>query len=226
MNTCMKVPPRDRRKDPPTERRVGLAGRADSVRLLRPDPARDVDLPGSEVAAYRYRLGSHSLVLASFGTSWRRRAAVRRAPAEFALAVEGPWIVFGYRFGEGTPWSWAVPYNWHFGPSRRVVPAAVAPTPETYSRLWATLWISHVDVAEGRDRVLRAVALRPEFAHVLHGVLRDQSLRPFRAADAARALGRLRRMTRGSGLRVYARTRCAAASGYATGDVQGACGLG
>ena len=121
----------------------------------------------------------------------RHEAAVGRAEAEFALVVEGPLLVFGSRFGDALPWSWAAPYNWHFAPpAERVVPAAVPLTPETYARLWATLWITLVDTATGRARIGRAVALRPEFTHALHGVLREQAMRPFQVAAADRALDR------------------------------------
>ena len=73
-----------------------------------------------------------------------------RAEAEFALVVEGPLLVFGFRFGDAMPWTWAAPYNWHFAPpAERVVPAAVDLTPDSYARLWATLWITLVDAATG-----------------------------------------------------------------------------
>ena len=142
-------------------------------------------------------------------------AAVGRAEAEFALVVEGPLLVFGSRFGDTLPWSWAAPYNWHFAPpAERVVPAAVPLTPETYARLWATLWITLVDTATGRDRIGRAVALRPEFTHALHGVLREQAMRPFQVAAADRALDGLRCATDPLELRARVRTRCAAVSDH------------
>ena len=72
------------------------------------------------------------------------------------------------------------------------MPAAVPLTPETYARLWATLWITLWDTATGRVRIGRAVALRPEFTHALHGVLREQAMRPFHVASAERALDGLR----------------------------------
>ena len=78
-------------------------------------PAR---IPWLEGADYQYRLGSHQLVLASCGVARRDEceAAVGRAEVEFALVVEGPLLVFGSRFGDTRPWSWASPYNWHFAP--------------------------------------------------------------------------------------------------------------
>jgi hypothetical protein len=169
--------------------------------------------PWLEEAEYQYRLGSHGLVLAPRGVTPRHEAAVGRAGAEFALVVEEPLFVLGYRFGDVMPWSWAAPYNWHFAPpAERVVPAAVPLTPETYARLWATLWITLVDAADGRVRVRRAVALRPEFTHALHGVLRAQALRPFQGAAADRALDRLRYAATPLSLRARVRIRCAAVS--------------
>ena len=171
--------------------------------------------PWLEGAEYQYRLGRHRLILALRGVPGHREAAVGRAEAEFALVVEGPLLVFGYRFGDATPWSWAAPYNWHFAPpAERVVPAAIDLTPESYARLWATLWITLVDIDDGRVRVCRAVALRPEFTHALHGVLREQALRPFRGAAADRALDGLRDSATPLALRARVRTRCAAVSDY------------
>ena len=94
------------------------------------------------------------------------------------------------------------------------MPAAIPLTPETYSRLWATLWITLVDEEGGRVRVRRAVALRPEFTRDQHGVLRAQALRPFRCAAADRALDRIR--DSGTSLldQARVRTKCAAVSDY------------
>jgi hypothetical protein len=177
--------------------------------------AREPDhIPWLEGAEYQYRLGCHGLVLAIRGETEHHETAVGRAEAEFALVVEGPLLVFGYRFGDAMSWSWAAPYNWHFAPPvERVMPAAIAPTPEADARLWATLWITLVDADAGRVRVRRAVALRPEFTHALHGVLRAQALRPFRGAAADRALDRLRYAATPLSLRARVRTKCAAVSG-------------
>ncbi len=170
-------------------------------------------IPWLEGAEYQYRLGSHGLVLATRGVTPHHEAAVGRAEAEFALVVEEPLFVLGYRFGDVMTWSWTAPYNWHFAPpTERVVPEAVRLTPETYARLWATLWITLVDADDGRVRVRRAVALRPEFTHALHGVLREQALRPFRGAAADRALDRLRYADTPLSLRALVRVRCAAVS--------------
>src|SRR6185312_5685886 len=176
-------------------------------------PARIPWLDGSE---YQYRLGGHQLILATCGVGGHHEAAVGHAEAEFALVVEGPLLVFGSRFGAALPWSWAAPYNWHFAPpAERVMPAAVPLTPETYSRLWATLWITLADTATGRDRIGRAVALRPTFTLALHGALREQAIRPFDATAADRALDGLQYAARPLELQTRAMTKSAAVSDHA-----------
>jgi hypothetical protein len=162
--------------------------------------------PGAE---YRYRRARHELVLAIDRVSLRQAAAVERGEACFALAVLGPLLVFSYRFGATIPWASAAPYNWHFAPApERVVPAAIPLTPETYARPWATLWITLVDADDGRTRAGRAVALRPEFAHALHGMLRTQALQPFHRADADQAFDRIRFATDPFTVNACAKTRC------------------
>jgi hypothetical protein len=175
-------------------------------------PAR---IPWLEGAYYQYRLGGHHLVLASCGVARcdECEVVVGRAEVECALVVEGPLLVLGSRLGDTRPWSWASPYNWHFAPpAERVVPAAVPLTPETYARLWATLWITLWDTATGRARMGRAVALRPEFTRALHGVLREQAMRPFHVASAERALDGLRFASAPLELRARVMTRSTAAS--------------
>jgi hypothetical protein len=172
-------------------------------------------MPGLVAAEYQYRLGTHRLVLSVSGATEQHEAAVGRAEAEFMLVVEGPLLVLGYRFGEGTPWSWTAPFNWHFtAAAERVAPAAIALTPETYARLWATLWITLVDTDDGRVCTCRAVVLRPEFTHALHGVLREQALRPFRGAIADGALSWLRSASTPRALMSRVRTKCAAVWDY------------
>jgi hypothetical protein len=173
-------------------------------------------IPWLEGAEYRYRHGRHGLILAIEGVTGSHEAAVGLAEAEFALIVEGPLLILGSRFGHAAAWSWSAPYNWHFAPTaERIVPAAIALTPESFSRLWATLWITLVDVGVGRVRVRRAVALHPGFTHALQGVLRAQALRPFRGEEADRAWDSLLDSSRPLSQRILARARCAAASDYA-----------
>jgi hypothetical protein len=172
-----------------------------------------VRIPWLEGADYQYRLGSHQLLLAIRGVTDRQEAAVGRDEAEFALVVEGPLLVFGCRFGVTLPWCWTTPYNWHFAPpAERVVPAAVPVTPETYARLWTTLWITLVDTATGRARIRRAVALRPAFTHALHGALRERAMRPFQVAAACRALDGLQCAACSLDVRACVMTKCAPVS--------------
>jgi hypothetical protein len=190
----------------------GNAGKSQDLLEWAHTPAR---IPWLEGAEYQYRLGRHQLILTTCGVASRHEAAIGRAEAEFALVIEGPLLVFGSRFGDTLPWSWAAPYNWHFAPpAERVVPAAVPLTPENYARLWATLWITLEDTATGRARIGRAVALRPEFTHALHGVLREQAMRPFQVAAADRALDRLQFGAGPLALRARVVTKCAAVSDH------------
>ncbi|SIO65877.1 hypothetical protein SAMN05444166_7870 [Singulisphaera sp. GP187] len=164
-------------------------------------------------AEYLFRLGRHRLALSTSGGAGRHERAVARAEAEFALVVEGPLFVIGARFGTAMPWAWARPYHWRFtAPTQRIVPASIALTPRNYARLWATLWITLVDDWTGRVRVRRAVALRPEFAHTLHGVLRAQALRPYQPSTVHRAGERLHEALPDLALRACVQTRCAAVS--------------
>jgi hypothetical protein len=71
-----------------------------------------------------------------------------------------------------------------------------------------------MDTTPGRPRIGRAVALRPEFTHALHGVLREQAVRPFQVAAAERALDRLQFAACPLELRACVRTRCAAVSDH------------
>src|SRR6185437_1133315 len=82
------------------------------------------------------------------------------------------------------------------------------------------LWVTVVDVADGSASVRRALALRPEFTHTLHGVLRAQALRPFSAGDADRALDRLRDADTPMWARACASTRCAAVSAHDGGGTR------
>ncbi len=199
------------------ERDPVLLAMGDALRFQEPTDWAPIPVrnPWLEGADYRYHLGSHQLIRAIRGVSASQEAAVGRAEAELALVVAGPLLVFGSRFGATEPWSWATPYNWHFvPPSGWVVPATVPLTPETYSRLWATLWITLVDTATGHARIGRAVALSPEFTHALHGALREQAMRPFDAASADRALDGLQIAASRLERRARVTTRCAAVSDH------------
>jgi hypothetical protein len=169
-----------------------------------------VRLPWFEKAEYRFRFGSHRLILGNQDLSARREAAVRTAEAEFALVVEGPLIVLGSRFGS-FPWVWASPYNWHFAlPAERTVPPRVPLTRASFARLWASLRIMSADSSDGKLRLLRAAALHPRFTHALHVELHEQAVRPFPVKAAGRALDNLTHAAESLESRIRVRSRSAA----------------
>jgi hypothetical protein len=159
------------------------------MKTRRPQQEREVGRVWSEGAHYVYRCGGHELILSRRGVSDRLVAEIERAAVEFALVVDGPWLVLCYRIGDSPLWSAASPFNWHAMPERgRVLPAEVELAPETYTRLWSTLWISLVDAEDGEVRARRAVALRPEFTAALNKAIRDQALEQFSGAVGDHAL--------------------------------------
>jgi hypothetical protein len=163
-----------------------------------------------EGAVYRCRRGGHDLILFARGIWPEFEADVARGEAEFALVVDDPLILLGYRFGKDAPWSFAAPFNWHLLPAaERVVPADVELSAESRSRLWSTLWVTLVDADTGLVRAQRAVALRPEFTRALHQALRDQADRPFSGAEGDRALARLGHADQDLLHLASHRTRCA-----------------
>jgi hypothetical protein len=178
---------------------------------MRPDREQGTPWPGG--ARYDYRRGAHELVLSSRGVDDRQAATIGRAEAEFALVVEGPLLVLGYRFGVSGPWSYTAPFNWHMVPrDERTVPAEVELSGATYSRLWATLRITLVDAESGAIRARRAVALRPEFTRALHATLRRQAREPFCGAVGDHALAWLHHSDVAPVARAVARARSAATS--------------
>jgi hypothetical protein len=167
---------------------------------------------------YRYRRGGHELIVSRRGVTERLVAVVEQAPADFALVVDGPWIVLCYRFGDASSWSVAPPFNWHMVPEKeRVVPAEVELSSETYSRLWSTLWIRLVDSESGAVRARRAVALRPEFTRALHEAIRSQAREPFSGAVADHSLAWLNHAVDGLVGRAVVTTRCNPSSGPGAG---------
>ncbi|MDB5349074.1 MAG: hypothetical protein JWN86_321 [Planctomycetota bacterium] len=133
----------------------------------------------SEAARYRYHRGGHELILVLRAGADSPAADVEPAGAEFALVVDGPWIVLYYRFSDSAPWSGTSPFNWHMtAEGDRVVPHDVDLTSARPSRIWSTLWISLVDPDSGEVHARRAVALRPEFTRALHHAIRAQALQP------------------------------------------------
>lgn len=169
--------------------------------------------PGPGGARYEYRRGAHRLELSFRDVDDHMVETIKQTDAEFALVVESPLLVLGYRFGDSASWSYTAPFNWHMVTrDERVVPAEVDLSDDTYSRLWATLWITLVDAGSGALRARRSVALRPEFTHALHTTLRQQAREPFCGAAGDHALAWLHHADVAPVARSLARTRCAAAS--------------
>lgn len=186
---------------------------------MNADPAvatapQDAPGPCPEGAHYRYRRGTHELRLALLGPADRQVDDVAHGEAEFALIVEGPLIVLGYRFGEAIPWSAAAPFHWDTLADRdRAIPGYVPLTPQSRSRLWSTLWITLFDATDGAVLARRAVALPPEFTAALHDALRSQASGPFRGAAGEHALAWLSHQGEPLPQRAARRARCAATRG-------------
>ncbi|MBX6315668.1 MAG: hypothetical protein IRY99_22550, partial [Isosphaeraceae bacterium] len=167
--------------------------------------------PSAIVAEYRFRRGRHELVLTARGATPALVEAVARGEAEFALIVEGPLLVLGYRFGTAVPWSATAPFYWHLLPSEeQVLPAKVGPwTPDLRSRMWSTLWVTLIEGGHGRVLARRALALDPEFTRALHEAIRQQAAQPFSGAAADHALAWLNHSGEALPQRALRRTRCA-----------------
>lgn len=104
-------------------------------------------------AEYRYRRGDHELVLSLHGITDLQAEAVAGGEAEFALMIEGPLLVLGYRFGDAVPWAATAPLHWQgLPPEERVVPPEVELTPASFTRLSGTLWITLVEAVAARER--------------------------------------------------------------------------
>jgi hypothetical protein len=162
-------------------------------------------------AEYRYRRGGHELVLALHGITDLQAEAVAGGEAEFALVVEGPLPVLGYRFGAAVPWAATAPFHWQGLPAgERVVPPEVELTPASFARLWGTLWITLVEADGGRVRARRAVALSPPFTCALLGALRAQATQPLPAAAGRHAPAWPSHTPEALPQRAVCRTRCAA----------------
>ncbi|WP_422926292.1 hypothetical protein [Singulisphaera sp. PoT] len=172
----------------------------------------DRSTPTPDGSRFHCRRGFHELIIAQRCITGRLASTIQKAEAEFALIVEGPWIVLAYRFGDSPIWSYAEPFNWHLIPEReRFVPAEVSLTAEAYSRLWLTLWITLIDADTGEVRALRSVALRPSFHQALSRAIREQSRREFSGAAADHALAWLNHGDDVPVQRAVARSSCAAA---------------
>ena len=101
-------------------------------------------------------------------------AAVQRGPAEFAMIVDLPLIVFAYRFGDSISWN-DVPYCWHLQPAgKRAIPRLDS-SPEAR----VLLWVSLVGTHDGIIHAQRGLTLSPSFTFALHHAIRAQAMTNF-----------------------------------------------
>jgi hypothetical protein len=138
-----------------------------------------------EGSRYEYGPAGHELVLFRSEIDADLLAAVGRGPCEFALIVEPPLFVLGYRFGRVVPWE-SAPFAWHLQPAtQRVLP------PADFPGLRTLLSLRLVDSEDGIIRAQRSVTLSPDFTRALHRVLRIQAEQPFDPEAYVRAVSAL-----------------------------------
>lgn len=126
-----------------------------------------------EAVQYNYRSGGHELVLFYRRPTASEILAVRREPAEFALAVHEDVIFFLATFG---PNHWEdSPFSIHLVPEEQRTLPPTELTPETRVLLPVTL----VDASNGIVRAMRQLTLSPAFTAKLYERLRAQAARPF-----------------------------------------------
>jgi hypothetical protein len=99
--------------------------------------------------------------------------SVRVGPADCALVVARPVILFLYRFAPAIAWSDA-PYSWHLVPEdQRTLPGAESPATR------APIQIVLVDTATGLVLALRALTLSSAITHALHAAILEQAAEPW-----------------------------------------------
>lgn len=138
-----------------------------------------------ENGEYNYRGGEHELRLFLADLTPAEINAVRLGRAEFGLFVDGPVILFLYRFGDGIPWSDA-PYTVHVVPE---IERQLPPVLEGPQR--ALLHVILVEANTGIIQVLRAVTFSPDFTRALHRAIFGQGTQPFDQAAYDRRLAQL-----------------------------------
>ncbi|MBX6315744.1 MAG: hypothetical protein IRY99_22935 [Isosphaeraceae bacterium] len=125
-------------------------------------------------ARYHFGAAGHELTLFWPEVSEEVRRAVGREPAEFALILEPPLIVFAYRFGSVIPWGDA-PYAWPLSADEpRVIPPL-----ERAAEARALLRLRLVGADDGIIHAERGVTLSPAFTRALNAAIRAQAQAPF-----------------------------------------------
>jgi hypothetical protein len=153
-----------------------------------PDAARS-RTPGPDPAWPESRLlycnGAYDLVL----RAGRREAkAALEGEPEFALVVEEPLVLLGYRFGQGRPWALA-PFAWQDRPRHEQ-------TPPLDSDDRALLAVELCEPGEDRPHAARNVTLSLEFSRALNDAVRERARQGTDPREADLALRSLRRRFR------------------------------
>jgi hypothetical protein len=149
------------------------------------EPFRPGRLEWPSGSRYQYTDSGHELILFEHAINENLCNAVGRGPAEFALVVESPLIVLGYRFGTVVPWSTA-PFSWHMQPA-----AVRGRLPRELPGARALIGITLVGARDGIVHAQRSVTLAPEFSDSLHTAILAQANRPFDPHEYVRAVGTL-----------------------------------
>jgi len=128
----------------------------------------------------------HELTLFSSNVNADLIHELRCGPSEFALVVESPVIVLGYRFGCSNPWN-DISYCWHLQPEEwRIVPSV----PRS-SEARTLLWITFVGSEDGIIHAQRGVTLSPSFSRTLQTAIRNQAMNPFHSEECTAALSKI-----------------------------------
>jgi hypothetical protein len=125
-------------------------------------------------AQYSYSLNGHELTLFASDINDNLVHDLRYGEAEFAVIVEHPVLVLGYRFGDSIHWS-DVPFSWHMQPAHCRVTPPLESSPETRALLWITL----VGADDGIIHAQRGMTLAPGFTCILQNAIRAQASTPF-----------------------------------------------
>ena len=111
---------------------------------------------------------------------------LRRGPAEFALIVDLPLIVFAHRLGGLGAWS-DVPFSWHLQPSASRILPSLGNSREARDLLWLTL----VGSRDGIIHAQRGMTMSPAFSFALRQAIIAQATTFFDPTECTLAVSRL-----------------------------------
>lgn len=137
---------------------------------------------GQAGARFVYGNGAYELILKT--SRGEARAALRAEP-EFALVIEEPLVLLGYRFGPGRPWALA-PFAWQDLPRREQ-------TPPLNSDDRALLAVEVREPGDDRPCGARNLTLSLDFSRALNDAVREQARMAPDPRLASLALTSLRR---------------------------------